>query len=385
MLLSKKNEQPRLFLSPPHMSGKELAFIEQAFESNYVAPLGPMVNAFEKEFSAYTKIPHVLAVSSGTAALHLALRCLGVGPGDSVIVPTLTFIAGVSPIIYLGATPMFVDVSPETWTMDTALLEQALIAASKKGKLPKAVVPTDIYGQSCDVDAIKNVCAPYDVAVVVDSAEAAGSTYKDFSAGYHADASIFSFNGNKIITSAGGGILASHNKKLVDEARFLSAQAREPVPYYQHSSIGYNYRMSNILAAIGRAQLEVLDARVEKKREILNYYKSNLQNIPGIRFMPEASYGRSNAWLTTILIDEELFGVSCEQVRLNLEKENIESRRTWKPMHLQPVFLDNLYCVGGEVSEDIFNKGLCLPSGTQMLNSDMDRAIRIIQQSANSF
>lgn len=380
MVLHSKKEpqQERLFLSPPHMSGMELSFIEEAFASNYIAPLGPMVDAFEKEFSIYTEIPHIVAVSSGTAALHLALRCLGIGPGDIVVAPTLTFIAGVSPIVYLGATPVFIDVNSETWTIDIDLLKEELQRAAKKGKLPKAVIPTDLYGQSCDVEAIKQICAPYDIAVIVDSAEAVGSTYKGHSAGYHADAAVFSFNGNKIITSAGGGILASHNKKLIDEARFLSQQARDPAPYYQHSTFGYNYRLSNILAAIGRAQLGVLDKRVERKREISDYYKEHLQSVPGIRFMPEASYGRSNWWLTPILIDEEDFGASCEDVRLYLETQNIESRRVWKPMHLQPIFSHNS-CVGGKVSEEIFNKGLCLPSGTNMSVRDMDRVIQAIK------
>lgn len=371
------NSQNRLFLSPPHMSGNELTLIEEAFATNYVAPLGPMVDAFEKEFSDYTKIPHVVALSSGTAALHLALRCLGIGPGDIVIAPTLTFIAGISPIIYLGATPVFIDVSAETWTMDVDLLEEELKACARRGKLPKAVIPTDLYGQSCDMEAIKKACLPYGIPVVADSAEAVGSTYKGHSAGYHADASIFSFNGNKIITSAGGGILASHNQKLIDEARFLSQQARDPAPYYQHTTFGYNYRMSNILAAIGRAQLGVLDQRVKRKREIADYYKQYLQEVPGIRFMPEASYGRSNWWLTPILIDENEFGASCEHIRIKLENLNIESRRTWKPMHLQPIFSD-VSCVGGKNSEEIFAKGLCLPSGTNMTSGDIDRVIHCI-------
>lgn len=367
----------RLFLSPPHMSGKELSFIQEAFETNYVVPLGPMVDSFEKEFSAYTNIPHAVALSSGTAALHLALRCLGVGPGDIVFAPSLTFIAGISPILYLGATPVFIDVSPETWAMDVGLLEEGLKASSRRGKLPKVVVPTDLYGQSCDIDAIKQVCASYDIPVITDSAESLGATYKGNSVGYAADAAIFSFNGNKIITSGGGGMLASHNKKLIDEARFLSQQARDPAPYYQHSTFGYNYRLSNILAAIGRAQLGVLDQRVKKKREISEYYKHYLQNIPGLSFMPEEGYGRSNHWLSVILVDEKQFGRSCEQVRLDLELHNIESRRVWKPMHLQPVFSD-IQCIGGKVGEEIFQEGLCLPSGTSMLTSDMDRVISCI-------
>ncbi len=257
------------------------------------------------------------------------------------------------------------------------MLEKELKAASRRGKLPKAVVPTDLYGQCCDIDVIKQVCDPYGVAVIVDSAESVGSTYKGHSAGYHADAAIFSFNGNKIITSAGGGILASHNKKIIDEARFLSQQARDPAPYYQHSTFGYNYRMSNILAAIGRAQLGVLDNRVEKKREILEYYKENLQNIPGISFMPEASYGRSNWWLTPILIDEEICGVSCEQVRLNLENHNIESRRVWKPMHLQPVHKNCDY-YGGNVAENLFKNGLCLPSGSNLNEEEKHRIKEVL-------
>lgn len=374
-----EKEPARLFLSPPHMSGQELSFIEEAFASNYIAPLGPMVDAFEAKFAAYTNIPYVVALSSGTAALHLALRGLGIGPGDIVFTPTLTFVAGISPILYLGATPVFIDVSPQTWTMDVGLLEEELKAAAKKGKLPKAVLPTDLYGQSCDIDAIKQVCAPYGVAVVTDSAEAMGSTYKNRSVGYDADVAAFSFNGNKIITTAGGGMLASHNKKIIEEARFLSQQAKDSVPYYQHSTLGYNYRMSNILAAIGCAQLEVLDQRVEKKREILNFYQRALEKMPGLSFMPEAEYGRSNCWLTLILIDPEAFGASCEQIRLDLDAHNIESKRAWKPMHLQPVFSE-VRCVGGKVSEEIFNQGLCLPSGTQMLTSDMDRVIEILEK-----
>ena len=253
----------RLFLSPPHMSGHELALIEEAFASNYIAPLGPMVDAFERDFAAYVGIPHALALASGTAAIHLALRVLGVGPGDEVICATLTFIGNVAPVTYLGAQPVFLDVDPATWTLDVSLLEQQLAQASRRGRLPAAVLPTDLYGQSCDLDAIRELCARYGVPVVSDAAEALGARYKDRSVGAGAHAAAFSFNGNKIITTSGGGMLASSDPELIERARFLSQQARDPAPHYEHSTIGYNYRMSNILAAVGRAQLEVLDERVQ--------------------------------------------------------------------------------------------------------------------------
>ena len=383
------------------MGSLEQQFVEDAFNSNYIAPIGPQVDAFENEFSEYTGIAHCVALSSGTAAMHLALRELCVGPGDEVIGSSLTFIGSVSPVIFLGADLVFVDCDRKSWNMAPDLLAEALDAAERRGKLPKAVIPTDLYGQCADYDKIFHVCDSYGVPVIVDAAEAMGSTYRrkgslEFNsdrtihAGKGARASVFSFNGNKIMTTSGGGMLASDDKILIDRVRFLSQQARDPFPYYEHSEIGYNYRMSNVLAAIGRGQLKVLDERIRRKREIFTYYQDALNDIPGIEFIPEADYGTCNHWLTVILITPEKFGVDSEFVRIALEKENIESRPIWKPMHLQPVFQiggneDHMgssgkkaypaRVVGGRVSEDLFERGLCLPSGTAMTHSDMDRII----------
>ena len=313
-------------------------FIKEAFDSNYIAPLGPMVDAFEREFSKKVGIAHAVAVSSGTAAMHLALRILGVAQGDEVIASTLTFIGGVTPILFQDAMPVFIDSDRTSWNMDPDMLADELEVCKKRGKLPKAVVPTDLYGSCADLDRIMEICAPYDIPVVTDSAESLGATYKDRHAGSGAKAAVFSFNGNKIITTSGGGMLASDDKVLIEQARFLSQQARDPAPHYEHSTFGYNYRMSNIVAAIGRGQLKVLDDRVEAKRKIFTYYQEKLGNIPGIEFMPEAPHGRANRWLTVMLITPEEFGADCEAVRLALEDKNIEARPIWKPMHMQAVF-----------------------------------------------
>ncbi len=368
----------RLYLSPPHLSGEELPLVEEAFASNYIAPVGPMVDAFEQEFSEHTGFSHAVAVSSGTAALHLALNHLGVDTGDEVFLSTLTFIGSVTPAVYQGATPIFIDSDRQTWNMDPALLAEELERCRRAGSLPKAVVPTDLYGQSCDLDRILEVCEPYGVPVVVDSAEALGADYKGRHAGKGARAAVFSFNGNKIITTSGGGMLASDDHGLVENARFLSQQARDPAPHYEHSRVGYNYRMSNILAAIGRGQLRVLEQRVEQKRRIFAFYREALGDLPGIEFMPEAPYGRCTRWLTVILVDPEAFGADREAVRLALEAANIESRPLWKPMHLQPVF-QGCRTVGGGVSENLFQRGLCLPSGTAMTDADLARVVEVIR------
>lgn len=396
------------------MSGKELRLIHKAFESNFIAPLGPQVDAFEREFSEYSGIRHCVALSSGTAALHLALRVLGVDSGDEVIASTLTFIGSITPILYQGAIPIFIDADRSSWNMDPVLLEEELVACKKRGILPKTVIPTDLYGQCSDYKRIYEICGRYGVPVVVDAAEAMGARYlskqraesskqekKDEKletwkhAGVGAKAAVYSFNGNKIITTSGGGMLVADDKELIDYARKLSQQAREPLLHYEHVEIGYNYRMSNILAAIGRGQLRVLNKRVEKKRYIFDYYKNILGNVPGIEFMPEATYGRCNRWLTVILISPEEFGTDREAVRIALEAENIEARPVWKPMHMQPVFRiadknqrlrDNrnlkrtsiARVVGGGVAEDFFNRGLCLPSGTAMKDNDLDRIIKMI-------
>jgi dTDP-4-amino-4,6-dideoxygalactose transaminase len=370
--------EKRIYLSPPHMSGEELHFIQEAFESNYVAPLGPMVDAFEREFAEKVGIHHAVALCSGTAAMHLALRILGVGPGDEVITSTLTFIGGATPIVFQGATPVFIDSDRISWCMDPELLREKLEACKERGRLPKAVIPTDLYGQCADLDRILEICTPYDIPVIADSAEALGATYKGRSAGAGAHAAVFSFNGNKIITTSGGGMLVSDDEAFIENARFLSQQARDPAHHYEHSTIGYNYRISNILAAIGRVQLRVLDDRVEAKRRIFTYYKEALGDLPGIEFMSEAPYGRSNRWLTVILITPEEFGADRQTVQLALDAENIEARPVWKPMHLQPVFKDCM-CIGGEIAEDLFNRGLCLPSGSAMARKDLERVVEVVR------
>ena len=404
----------RLFLSPPHMSGEELRLIHDAFESNYIAPLGPQVDAFEREVSEYSGIKYCVALSSGTAALHLALRVLGLDSGDEVIASTLTFIGSITPILYQGATPIFIDADRDSWNMDPDLLKNELESCEKRGHMPKAVVPTDLYGQCADYKRIYEICGKYSIPVVVDAAEAMGARYLSKQreernkqgktdensdiwkhAGVGAKAAIFSFNGNKIITTSAGGMLASDDKDFIAHARFLSQQARENFSHYEHTEIGYNYRMSNILAAIGRAQIRVLDERIKRKREIFKYYKKALMDVPGIEFMPEAHYGRSNRWLTVILVSPEEFGMDREALRVVLEKENIEARPAWKPMHLQPVFrvgarnkklkakdsskrTYSARVVGGGVAEDFFSRGLCLPSGTAMTDLDLDRIISVI-------
>jgi len=325
------------------MGCQEQHFVSQAFESNYIAPLGPQVDAFEKEFCELSGASHAVALSSGTAAMHLALKLLGVKPGDEILASTLTFIGSVSPVTFEGATPVFIDCDHTSWNMDPDLLAAELARCAKKGKLPAAVVPTDLYGQCANYDRIYDICRPYAVPVIVDSAEALGAKYfsqkhGEQHAGAGAKAAVFSFNGNKIITTSGGGMLTSDDQKFIEHARFLSQQARDPFPHYEHTEIGYNYRMSNILAAIGRGQLQALEARVLRKREIFEYYRKALADLPGMEFMPEAAYGRCNRWLTVLLITPDLFGADRETVRLTLEAENIESRPVWKPMHMQPVF-----------------------------------------------
>jgi len=373
----KSEQKARLFLSPPHMSGLELPLVHEAFESNYIAPVGPMLDAFEREFAEATGFAHAVALASGTASIHVGLRILDVGPGDLVMASTFTFIGGVSPIVFQGATPVLIDSDPATWTMDPGLLEDELSTCARRGRVPKAIVPTDLYGQPCDLDAILAVADRFGVAVLCDGAEALGARYKGRHVGKGARAGAFSLNGNKIITNSGGGLLASDDGRLIDRARFLAHQARDPAPHHEHSEIGYNYRMSNVLAAIGLGQLRVLDARIESRRSIFDQYRARLRGLPGISFMPEAEHCRASRWLTVILIDPEAFGADREQVRRALEADNIESRPVWKPMHLQPVFKD-VRAVGGRTAERLFETGLCLPSGTQMTSHDIDRVASII-------
>ncbi len=359
----------RIYLSPPHLSGEERTLVEEAFTSNWVAPLGPHVDAFERELCARVGVAHGAALSSGTAALHLALRALGVGAGDEVLLPTLTFAATAFAVQYVGATPVFVDADPATWQIDPALVTPELERAAKRGRLPKALVTVDLYGQCADYAALSAAATLHGIPIIEDAAEALGATYGDKPAGSLGALGVFSFNGNKIITTGGGGMLVSNRAQWIDKARFWSTQARDKAPHYEHSEIGYNYRLSNLLAAVGRAQLRVLDARVAARRQNNVFYRAALAKTPGVTFMPEAPYGRSTAWLTCITIDPVEFGATREEVRLHLEKHDIESRPVWKPMHLQPVF-HACRAVGGAVAADLFAHGLCLPSGSSLTDGD---------------
>lgn len=373
----------RLFLSPPHMSGKELDFIRQAFDSNYIAPLGPMVEAFERELADELRVPHVLSTASGTAAIHLALRCLNIQPGDEIWASTLTFIGSVAPIVYERARPVLIDADPNTWTLDPDLLSEALAAAARTNELPKAILPTDLYGQSCDLDTIVEISGRYGIPVICDSAEAMGTVYRGRKAGSGALMAAYSFNGNKVITTSGGGALTTDDEKLIQRARYLSTQAREPVVHYEHVEVGYNYRLSNILAAIGRAQLRVLADRVARRRQIFQRYVDGLGDLPGISFMPEASYGRHSRWLSVIVIEAAQYGADFEIVRQALEGHNIESRPIWKPMHRQPVF-HGARTIGGAIADNLYAQGLCLPSGSDMSQSDQDRVIEIVRSLSGS-
>jgi pyridoxal phosphate-dependent aminotransferase EpsN len=367
-----------MYLSSPHMGELEAAYVAEAFATNWVAPLGPHVDAFEREFCQLVGAPHAAAVSSGTAALHLALQLVGVGAGDEVFVSTFTFSASVNPIRYLDANPVFIDSERRSWNMDPALLEEALKSRARSGRLPKAVVVVHLYGQSADLDAIVAACNRYEVPLVEDAAEAVGTTYKDRSPGTFGKGGVYSFNGNKIITTSGGGMLVSPDKPLIAHAVKLATQARDPAPHYEHSEIGYNYRLSNVLAGIGRGQLRVLEDRVNARRRNFDFYVRNLGDLPGIGFMPDADWGRHTRWLTAITIDPKKFGADREAVRVALEAQNIEARPVWKPMHLQPVF-SRFEKFGGAVSEDLFAHGLCLPSGSNLTPADLERVVGVIR------
>jgi len=360
------------------MSGQELTFIQEAFADNWIAPAGPHLAAFETKFAEYVGAKHAVALASGTAAIHLALLVSGIQPGDDIFVSTLTFAGSINPIVYTGANPVFIDSSADSWNMSPDLLEQALSAREKTGKLPKAVIPVHLYGQSADMDAIMAICDRFGVRVIEDAAEAIGTSYHGKHPGTFGAIGTFSFNGNKIITTSGGGMLTADDKRIVDYVRKLSTQSREPFVHYEHNELGYNYRMSNILAAIGLGQLTAIEERVQRKREIYEYYRTNLCMIPGLTFVPEMPYGRHTRWLTVILIDPTQFGADREAVRLKLEAHNIESRPVWKPMHLQPVFRE-YEAIGGEISEKLFERGLCLPSGTALTNAELDHIIELIR------
>ncbi|MDJ0734624.1 MAG: DegT/DnrJ/EryC1/StrS family aminotransferase [Nostocaceae cyanobacterium] len=366
-----------ILLSTPHMGNYELEFVKQAFDTNWIAPVGPHVDAFEQEFCQVVGAVHGAAVSSGTAAIHLALQLVGVQSGDQVFCSTLTFIASANPITYLGAKPVFIDSDRTSWNMNPELLWEALQSRARIGKLPKAVVVVHLYGQSADIDPILAACNHYGIPLIEDAAESLGATYKGHSTGTYGRIGIYSFNGNKIITTSGGGMLVSQDEELITKARFLATQARDRAPHYQHSEIGYNYRLSNVLAGIGRGQLQVLSERVAARRRNFQIYQQGLGKLAGIKFMPEASFGKSTHWLTCLTIDPQAFGADREQVRLTLAKQQIESRPVWKPLHLQPVFA-GCECIGGGVSEDLFTRGLCLPSGSNLTDEDLERVIQVI-------
>ncbi len=367
----------RIYLSPPHASGRELELVTEAIESNWLAPLGPHVDAFERELAEAVDVEHAVALSSGTAALHLALVVLGIGAGDEVACSSLTFAASANAITYTGALPFFVDCD-ETWTIDPTLLDEALADRRRAGARVRAVLAVDLYGQCCDYDALHDVCERHDVTLLQDAAESLGATYRGRPAGGQGALAAFSFNGNKIITTSGGGMLVSADPGLVEHARKLSTQARDPAPHYQHTEIGFNYRLSNLLAALGRAQLESLPARVAARRRLNTRYQGLFADTPGISFMPEAGWGEGNRWLTCIVVDPEVFGADREAIRLALEAEDIESRPVWKPMHLQPVFAGHR-AYGGEVAATLFDRGLCLPSGSALTDDDLARIAEIVR------
>lgn len=369
---------PRIYLSSPHIGPDERGLVMEAFDTNWVSPLGPHVDGFEREMTAYAQVGHAAALSSGTAAIHLGLRLLGVQRGDDVWCSSLTFSASANPIVYEGANPVFVDSERVSWNMDPALLAQGLDDAAKAGRLPKVVIVVDLYGQSADHDPIRAACAKHGVAILEDAAEALGATYKGKPCGGFGAVGVFSFNGNKIITTSGGGMLVADDKAIVDRARFLATQARDPAPHYEHSTIGFNYRLSNVCAAIGRGQLRVLDDRVNARRRVFARYAEAFSDLAGLEFMPEASFGRANRWLTCLTLDPVLAGCTREDVRLALAAKEIEARPVWKPMHLQPVFKD-AKAIGGAVGEDLFNRGLCLPSGSNLIDSEIDEVIEIVR------
>jgi len=364
----------RIYLSPPDVGAAERQLLLDAFDSRWIAPLGPHVDAFERELAAAVGVPHAVALSSGTAALHLALVILGVGRGDEVITSTMTFAATANAITYVGAAPVFVDVARDTWTLDPDLLEEELAARARTGRQAAAVITVDLYGQCADYARLLDVCRRHGVPVIEDAAEALGATCGASHAGAFGECAAFSFNGNKIITTSGGGMLVSHRRDVVERARHLATQAREPAPHYQHKDVGYNYRLSNLLAAVGRAQLSALPAKLARRREINAVYRRALAGAPGVTFMPEAPYGSSNCWLTCVLVAPEAFGATREDIRLDLEARDVESRPLWKPMHLQPAF-SGCAIRGGAVSEELFDLGLCLPSGSNLTASEQARVI----------
>jgi len=379
----------KIWLSSPHMGGKEIEFVQNAFETNWIAPLGPHVDGFEQDLCNYTGAKFAAALSSGTSAIHLSLIQLGVGPGDYVLCQSFTFSGSANPIAYQGAVPVFVDSESESWNMDPKYLEAAINACISGGtdsrgekliaKKPKAIIPVHLYGTPAKMDEIMRISKKYEIPVIEDAAEALGSKYKGKECGTFGDFGILSFNGNKIITTSGGGALLSSDEGAVKKARFLATQARDSAPHYQHSEIGYNYRMSNVSAGIGRGQMLVLEERVNQRRANFEFYKKELGSVKGIKFPVDPIDTYSNRWLSCIVIEPDEAGFTREDIRLALEKENIECRPLWKPMHMQPVFGQAPY-FGGNVAEDLFEKGLCLPSGSNLSQADLDRVISEIKK-----
>ena len=368
----------KIWLSSPHMSGNEMKFVNEAYETNWIAPLGPNVDGFEQDLQKYLDISHVAALSSGTGAIHLALVLLGVKAGDEVLASSFTFSATVNPITYVGATPILIDSEADTWNMSPELLEEAITDRIAKGKKPKAIILVHLYGMPAKIDEIMDISQKYEIPVIEDAAEALGSKYKNKALGTFGKFGILSFNGNKIITTSGGGALISDDEDAIQKARFLATQARDNAPHYQHSHIGYNYRMSNILAGIGRGQMMVIDNRVEQRRANHLFYKNIFKNADGITLLEEPSDDYfSNFWLTTILIDDKKTGFTNTDLRLAFEKENIETRPLWKPMHLQPVFKSYPAYLNG-VSESLFKKGLCLPSGSNLNDEQKQRIAKVL-------
>jgi dTDP-4-amino-4,6-dideoxygalactose transaminase len=369
--------EKRIWLSSPHMGGEELEYVNQAFDTNWIAPLGPNVDGFEQALAQYIDIPYVAALSSGTAAIHLALILLGVQRDDEVIAQSFTFCGTTNPILYLGAKPVLIDSEASTWNMDPVLLEEVILDRISKNKKPKAVIVVHLYGMPAQIEKIEAICRQYEIALIEDAAEALGSTINGRKAGSFGDFSVLSFNGNKIITTSGGGALLSKNEDLIKRSRFLATQARDDAAHFEHSELGYNYRMSNVLAGIGRGQLKVLDQHVQRRREINSLYRQSL-NIDGIQFQSEPiEKVKSNFWLTSIMLDVEQLGRSREEVRLKLWESNIESRPLWKPMHMQPLYKEVVY-YGNGVCDALFENGLCLPSGSNLTNFDVSRVIEAL-------
>ncbi len=376
-------ENKRIYLASPHMGGLEEVFVKEAFDTNWIAPLGANVDGFEKELSEYVGSKTGAALASGTAAIHMALKAVGVKKGDKVFCSSLTFAASCNPIIYEGGIPVFIDSEPESHNMSPVALEKAFKAYEEKREMPKAVIVVNLYGQSADMGKIMEICKKYNIPIIEDAAESLGATYKGKHSGTFGEYGIYSFNGNKIITTSGGGMLVSNNEEGIAKVRFWSTQARDKARHYEHTELGYNYRMSNVVAGIGRGQLRVLEDRIAKKKEIFETYKEAFKNIEDIEMMPVCEYGEPNYWLTTITLNENS-KVKPLDIILALEKENIESRPIWKPMHIQPYYKEyDFYSHNDEeemsVSEDIFNRGVCLPSDTKMTDKEQKRVIEIIK------